>query len=123
MRGAVFGDKERSQSADVAADRWETRDDIHEAFLAPGCALICRRRLVSLRRQQRAPVVRHLLQTLSLVGNPVVRRHERDPDRDHGSRMARSRSLSAASCVHRRDRASATRLGDTLRTARNTTSG
>ncbi|WP_329529618.1 IS5 family transposase [Streptomyces sp. NBC_01462] len=28
--------------------RWEIRDDIHEAFLALGCALICWRRLVSL---------------------------------------------------------------------------
>ncbi|KJY47062.1 transposase [Streptomyces sp. NRRL S-444] len=27
--------------------RWEIRDDIHEAFLALGCALICRRRLNS----------------------------------------------------------------------------
>ncbi|MFF9851031.1 IS5 family transposase [Streptomyces litmocidini] len=27
--------------------RWEIRDDIHEAFLAPGCALICWRRLNS----------------------------------------------------------------------------
>jgi len=25
--------------------RWEIRDDIHEGFLTPGCALICRRRL------------------------------------------------------------------------------
>ena len=29
--------------------RWEIRDDIHEAFLGLGCALICWRRLVSLR--------------------------------------------------------------------------
>ncbi|MER5409315.1 IS5 family transposase [Streptomyces sp. NPDC002769] len=29
--------------------RWEIRDDIHEAFLALGCALICWRRLKSLR--------------------------------------------------------------------------
>ncbi|MFF7754491.1 hypothetical protein ACFZCP_35855 [Streptomyces sp. NPDC007971] len=29
--------------------RWEVRDDIHEAFLTPGCALICRRRLTSCR--------------------------------------------------------------------------
>lgn len=28
-------------------NRWEVRDDIHEAFLAPGCALICWRRLNS----------------------------------------------------------------------------
>lgn len=28
--------------------RWEIRDDIHEAFLTLGCALICWRRLVSL---------------------------------------------------------------------------
>ena len=28
--------------------RWEIRDDIHEAFLALGCALICWRRLNSL---------------------------------------------------------------------------
>ncbi|GGN93682.1 hypothetical protein GCM10011579_092380 [Streptomyces albiflavescens] len=27
--------------------RWEIRDDIHEAFLTLGCALICRRRLRS----------------------------------------------------------------------------
>lgn len=27
--------------------RWEIRDDIHEAFLVLGCALICRRRLKS----------------------------------------------------------------------------
>lgn len=27
--------------------RWEVRDDIHEAFLSLGCALICRRRLNS----------------------------------------------------------------------------
>ena len=25
--------------------RWEIRDDIHEAFLTLGCAVICRRRL------------------------------------------------------------------------------
>ncbi|MGQ4335173.1 IS5/IS1182 family transposase, partial [Streptomyces hayashii] len=29
--------------------RWEIRDDIHEAFLTLGCALICWRRLKSLR--------------------------------------------------------------------------
>ncbi|GAA3083645.1 hypothetical protein GCM10017600_44120 [Streptosporangium carneum] len=29
--------------------RWEVRADIHEAFLSLGCALICRRRLSSLR--------------------------------------------------------------------------
>ncbi|MDP9868888.1 transposase [Streptosporangium brasiliense] len=29
--------------------RWEIRDDIHEAFLSFGCALICWRRLSSLR--------------------------------------------------------------------------
>ncbi|GGQ34844.1 hypothetical protein GCM10010140_76160 [Streptosporangium pseudovulgare] len=29
--------------------RWEVRADIHEAFLTLGCALICRRRLSSLR--------------------------------------------------------------------------
>jgi transposase len=29
--------------------RWEIRDDIHEAFLALGCALICWRRLSSFR--------------------------------------------------------------------------
>ncbi|WP_367115579.1 transposase [Streptomyces sp. M1013] len=28
-------------------NRWEIRDDIHEAFLAPGYALICRLRLRS----------------------------------------------------------------------------
>ncbi|MDP9863819.1 transposase [Streptosporangium brasiliense] len=28
--------------------RWEVRDDIHEAFLSLGCALICWRRLSSL---------------------------------------------------------------------------
>jgi transposase len=27
--------------------RWESRDDIHEAFLILGCALICRRRLTN----------------------------------------------------------------------------
>ncbi|MGV9878676.1 IS5 family transposase [Streptomyces sp. NPDC003006] len=30
--------------------RWEIRDDIHEAFLTLGCALICWRRLMGLRR-------------------------------------------------------------------------
>lgn len=29
--------------------RWEVRDDIHEAFLTPGCVLICWRRLHSSR--------------------------------------------------------------------------
>jgi hypothetical protein len=29
--------------------RWEIRDDIHEAFLVLGCAVICRRRLRSRR--------------------------------------------------------------------------
>ncbi|MGX1887815.1 IS5/IS1182 family transposase, partial [Streptomyces sp. NPDC055287] len=29
--------------------RWEIRDDIHEAFLTLGCALICWRRLKSFR--------------------------------------------------------------------------
>ncbi len=29
--------------------RWEIRDDIHDAFLTLGCALICWRRLQSLR--------------------------------------------------------------------------
>lgn len=29
--------------------RWEIRDDVHEAFLSLGCALICWRRLSSLR--------------------------------------------------------------------------
>jgi transposase len=28
-------------------NRWEIRDDIHEAFLKLGCALICWRRLMS----------------------------------------------------------------------------
>jgi hypothetical protein len=28
--------------------RWEIRDDIHEAFLALGCASICYRRLMGL---------------------------------------------------------------------------
>lgn len=31
--------------------RWEIRDDIHEAFLTLGCALICRRRLVAVQRR------------------------------------------------------------------------
>ncbi len=31
--------------------RWEIRDDIHEAFLTPGCALICRRRLAAVQRR------------------------------------------------------------------------
>ncbi len=30
--------------------RWENRDDIHEVFLILGCALICWRRLMGLRR-------------------------------------------------------------------------
>ncbi|GAA3851865.1 hypothetical protein GCM10022403_099110 [Streptomyces coacervatus] len=34
--------------------RWEIRDDIHEAFLTLGCALICWRRLTP--RRQTAPV-------------------------------------------------------------------
>ncbi|MBE1588308.1 hypothetical protein H4W80_006566 [Nonomuraea angiospora] len=29
--------------------RWEVRADVHEAFLSLACALICRRRLISLR--------------------------------------------------------------------------
>ncbi|SCD82718.1 hypothetical protein GA0115234_105129 [Streptomyces sp. DvalAA-43] len=31
--------------------RWEVRDDIHEAFLALGCALICWRRLSEAQRR------------------------------------------------------------------------
>jgi DNA-directed RNA polymerase subunit N (RpoN/RPB10) len=31
--------------------RWEIRDDRHEALLSLGCALICCRRLASLRRK------------------------------------------------------------------------
>jgi hypothetical protein len=27
--------------------RWEIRDDIHHAFVTPGCAVVCRRRLKS----------------------------------------------------------------------------
>jgi hypothetical protein len=26
--------------------RWEIRDDIHEAFMTPAAAIICRRRLI-----------------------------------------------------------------------------
>lgn len=33
--------------------RWEVRDDIHEAFLTLGCALICWRRLAQLQPQSR----------------------------------------------------------------------
>ncbi|MEU1784180.1 MULTISPECIES: IS5 family transposase [Streptomyces] len=31
--------------------RWEVRDDIHEAFLTLGCALVCRRRLAEAQRR------------------------------------------------------------------------
>jgi transposase len=31
--------------------RWEIRDDIHEAFLTLGCALICRRRPAAVQRR------------------------------------------------------------------------
>ncbi len=31
--------------------RWEIRDDIHEAFLTLGCALICWRRLAAVQRR------------------------------------------------------------------------
>lgn len=33
--------------------RWETRDDIHEAFLSLACATICWRRLITSLRQAR----------------------------------------------------------------------
>ncbi|MGV9771765.1 hypothetical protein [Streptosporangium sp. NPDC003464] len=35
----------------TGASRWGVRADIHEAFLGLACALICRRRLTSLRQQ------------------------------------------------------------------------
>ncbi|MFJ1677226.1 hypothetical protein ACIODT_19860 [Streptomyces sp. NPDC088251] len=35
--------------------RWEIRDDIHEAFLTLGCALICWRRLQSFRQEFSLP--------------------------------------------------------------------
>jgi hypothetical protein len=31
-----------------AADRWQSRDDVHQALLSLGCALICWRRLASM---------------------------------------------------------------------------
>jgi transposase len=31
--------------------RWEVRDDIHEAFLTLGCALVCRRRRAAVQRR------------------------------------------------------------------------
>jgi transposase len=36
--------------------RWEIRDDMHEALLSLGCALICWRRLASLRRSSKTAV-------------------------------------------------------------------
>jgi hypothetical protein len=41
--------------------RWEIRDDIHEAFLALGCALICWRRMKSLRRSSYAGRLRSVM--------------------------------------------------------------
>ncbi|WP_405669209.1 MULTISPECIES: hypothetical protein [unclassified Streptomyces] len=32
--------------------RWESRDDIHHAFVTLGCAVICRRRLRTALRQE-----------------------------------------------------------------------
>lgn len=51
--------------------RWEIRDDVHEAFLTLGCALIRRRRLKSL-RQQSSPHVRAVGIRVPRDGDHVV---------------------------------------------------